>query len=329
MIAECHEHLADTALISLDHDLNKECPESPDPGDGLSVAELLGQLPAVCPVILHSSNADRVWSMHNELRFGKWPVERVVPHGIDWIRRAWLPKSRELVEMAASKNEGFHHPRRDPDQAERLARSCASLRGLAFGDGIGEMMFSRSNQAYRMIAEDDLPAGPWWHTDDTEMAISVVDVLRLLGCVHQDSLARLFALRYRKDPDRGYGSGARRQLRELAEGGDWRVTAREAFGGQGSLGNGSAMRAAPIGAWFADDLDRVVHEARASAVVTHMHPEGVAGAVAVAVAAAMAWRLRGGDPDGSATDLFNEVRARTPDGENAPRDRSGFRDSTT
>ena len=48
----------------------------------------------------------------------------------------------------------------------------------------------------------------------------------------------------------------------MLEGVDWRVTSREAFGGSGSLGNGSAMRVAPIGAWFADDLDRVVKEAR-------------------------------------------------------------------
>ena len=32
MIAECHEVLADAALISLDHDLNKKTPESLDPG---------------------------------------------------------------------------------------------------------------------------------------------------------------------------------------------------------------------------------------------------------------------------------------------------------
>ena len=79
----------------------------------------------------------------------------------------------------------------------------------------------------------------------------------------------------------------------MAEGAEWRVTSREAFSGQGSLGNGSAMRVAPVCAWFASDLDCVVKEARASAMVTHMHSEGVAGAVAIAVAAAMAWRLRG------------------------------------
>ena len=33
-----------------------------------------------CPVIIHSTNADRAWSMHNELRFGGWTVERFWPN---------------------------------------------------------------------------------------------------------------------------------------------------------------------------------------------------------------------------------------------------------
>jgi ADP-ribosylglycohydrolase len=128
-------------------------------------------------------------------------------------------------------------------------------------------------------------------------------------------LARQFAWRYEREPDRGYGSGARRQLRMIVEGANWRVTSREAFGGQGSLGNGSAMRVAPVGAWFADDLDRVAAEARASATVTHMHSEGVAGAIAIAIGAAMAWRLRGHPSQDPVLEFFNEVQNRTPGGE--------------
>ena len=50
------------------------------------------------------------------------------------------------------------------------------------------------------------------------------------------------------------------------------------------------MRAAPIGAYFADDVSRVVAEAKASAAVTHAHPDGQTGAIAVALAAA--WMVR-------------------------------------
>src|SRR6476646_5357234 len=51
---------------------------------------------------------------------------------------------------------------------------------------------------------------------------------------------------------------------------------------------GAATRAAPIGAYFAPDFDRVRTEALRSAAPTHAHPDGAAGAVAVAIAAALA-----------------------------------------
>ena len=48
-----------------------------------------------------------------------------------------------------------------------------------------------------------------------------------------------------------------------------------------SYGNGSAMRAAPVG-WFVTSLEECEALAVATAEVTHNHPEGVKGAVAVA-----------------------------------------------
>ena len=82
------------------------------------------------------------------------------------------------------------------------------------------------------------------------------------------------------------------------------------------MGNGGAMRVAPLGAYFSDDLDVCLRgEAVLSAAVTHAHPEGKAGAVAIAVAAAMAWRLRGRPKDEAAAEMLREVYERTPDGE--------------
>jgi len=52
--------------------------------------------------------------------------------------------------------------------------------------------------------------------------------------------------------------------------------------------NGAAMRVAPASAWFADDREAAVRAAIASAAVTHAHPEGQAGAAAVAAAAVYA-----------------------------------------
>ena len=49
----------------------------------------------------------------------------------------------------------------------------------------------------------------------------------------------------------------------------------------GSFGNGSAMRVSPV-AWAFDSLDKVLEEAAKTAQITHNHPNGIRGAVAVA-----------------------------------------------
>jgi len=163
------------------------------------------------------------------------------------------------------------------------------------------------------LAENQLPGGPWIHTDDTEMAISISAVLKSHGRIQQDALAKRFARRFERDPDRGYGRMTWIQLRQIVAGANWRETAANAFGGQGSMGNGSAMRIAPLGAYFADDLGRCVEQARASSLVTHTHPEGVAGAIAVAVAAAMAWQLKQEPSADRVRQFFDAVLHHTPE----------------
>jgi ADP-ribosylglycohydrolase len=103
-------------------------------------------------------------------------------------------------------------------------------------------------------------------------------------------------------------------LPEILAGVPWRVAASALFQGTGSLGNGGAMRVAPVAGYFADDLTRVVREARASAEVTHYHPEGQAGALAAAVAGAWAWQASTGREPLRRERLFEVVLAHTPHG---------------
>jgi len=162
-----------------------------------------------------------------------------------------------------------------------------SLDGLSVGDAFGERFFGEPERVTRRIAARDLPPPPWHFTDDTVMAISIVEVLKSRGEIDADALAVAFARRYRMDPMRGYGGNARGILAEIAAGRYWERLSSRAFDGRGSKGNGGAMRAGPIGAFFHDDPARVVKEAKLSAAVTHYHPEGQAGAIAVALAASM------------------------------------------
>lgn len=168
-----------------------------------------------------------------------------------------------------------------------IENAILSLNGLSTGDAFGECFFDPANRS----ATDShvLPEGPWRWTDDTAMAISIVEILLGYGEVDQDRLAESFAHRFAVEPYRGYGGGAVALLSAIHQGGDWRDLAPALFG-SGSYGNGAAMRVAPLGGFFSEDAETVVHEAWKSAQVTHYHEEGVAGAIAVAVAASLAAR---------------------------------------
>jgi ADP-ribosylglycohydrolase len=168
-----------------------------------------------------------------------------------------------------------------PHEAARL-----SLVGLAVGDAFGAMLDRNGTRRARMRLIS--PQRPWPWTDDTAMAISIVELLEVAGTIDPDRLAVAFAERFARQPDRGYGAGAAGLLARVAAGAAWQAEAASLFDGKGSYGNGAAMRAAPVGAFFAPDLERARDEALRSARPTHAHPDGAAGAVAVAIAAAIA-----------------------------------------
>ena len=166
---------------------------------------------------------------------------------------------------------------------ERLDRALLSLEGLSIGDAFGQQFFMPHVAAE--ASRDNLPMPPWHYTDDTEMSLAVVQTLKECGSIDQDRLAHLFAVRFDAEPGRGYGAGARQLLSDINNGGDWKSLSHQMFGGSGSYGNGAAMRAAPIGAWFADDVDKTIEQTALSAEITHTHPEAVVGAIAVSLAA--------------------------------------------
>jgi len=175
-----------------------------------------------------------------------------------------------------------------PDSRGALA--AASLAGLSVGDALGAQFFVPGTTA------ENLPPGPWPWTDDTEEACCLVATLRD-GDFDRDTFADLLGRHF--EPYRGYGPGAVVMLRQIREGLPWPIAAAAAFDGQGSSGNGAAMRAAPLGAWHADSIAHAAAQGERAAQVTHAHAEGIAGAVAVTVAASLAaaGRLDGHRPE--------------------------------
>jgi ADP-ribosylglycohydrolase len=167
-----------------------------------------------------------------------------------------------------------------------------ALVGLAVGDAIGARFEGQGPDPVRLVVPLDPPDPPARWTDDTQMALGVMEVLLAQGSIVEDRLAEAFARRY--EPWRGYGTAMHRILPRIREGEPWHALTQDVFPG-GSFGNGAAMRVAPLGAFFCEDAaELVVSEADRSASVTHAHPEGRAGAVAVALAAWLAAASRGG-----------------------------------
>ena len=178
------------------------------------------------------------------------------------------------------------------DHDTRMARARLAVDGLSVADALGDQFFNPAHRHRMDSPEPSVPPGRWLYSDDTEMALGILEVLDRHGSINQDDLARTFGRRWKIEPRRGYGPGAYRLLSSFAEGGIWQLDSKALFSGMGSFGNGSAMRVAPVGAYFADDYSAVVREATKSAEVTHRHPEGIAGGVAIAVAAAFAVQNR-------------------------------------
>jgi ADP-ribosylglycohydrolase len=200
-----------------------------------------------------------------------------------------------------------------------MSRALLALDGLSVGDAFGECFFAIGTDPYaweqHLTHRQPPPGRTWRYTDDTEMALAILDVLERHGEIDQDELAEAFARRYARDDRRGYGGMAHRILQEIGAGRPWQEAAREPFGGAGSLGNGGAMRVAPLGAYFGDADDAtIVEQARRSAEVTHAHREGIAGAIAVAAAAAFACR-RNADPAAAGTNMLRYAVELTPPGD--------------
>lgn len=183
-----------------------------------------------------------------------------------------------------------------------------SLLGAAMGDIAGAAVEAESPQyiarTYRSIDEilsaDTIPefVGTPWRvgrfTDDTQMMICVAEWL-LEGPPHSpEALLARFAAAH--EPDRRYGPGTEAILRAFPQHrAQWRELSTMMFP-HGSHGNGSAMRAAPVGLAYFGDLKKAASVAIESSRPTHSHSLAYQGAVLQAVSVAIAIRSADASP---------------------------------
>ncbi|WP_449400093.1 ADP-ribosylglycohydrolase family protein [Chryseobacterium wanjuense] len=171
---------------------------------------------------------------------------------------------------------------------DKILHASKSLMGISIGDAFGESFFGEENLMKSYIHQRIIPEGSLDFTDDTIMAIAVFKSLQKFGEINQDFLVEEFTKNYYLDINRGYGPSMHQYFREIKSGENWKEVSYSKFEGQGSMGNGGAMRASIIGAYFYDDLEKLKHNAELSCEVTHANKEAIEGTKAIALATAIA-----------------------------------------
>lgn len=174
-------------------------------------------------------------------------------------------------------------------------RTPAVLVGLAIGDSLG-MPFESLDDAvhpdlatwdgsYRPCARLELPAGHT--TDDSEMAECLAASLVERGVFDGGDVARRY-LAWSQGSPHGMGGTTRRAMARLADGASWRDSGI-LFSSPHEVGSAPAMRAAPIGAFFADSTEWSAKTVVSTFVacdldarITHADPEACASSLAVA-----------------------------------------------
>ena len=185
-----------------------------------------------------------------------------------------------------------------------------ALLGLALGDTLGAPYEGGPLARGLWVMLGRTPDGLPRFTDDTQMSLDLAESLLACNGLQQGDLARRFAASYRWR--RGYGPGAARLLRRIRAGMPWQQASRSVYP-QGSWGNGAAMRAAVLALWPYPGLADLQQAAEQQAEITHAHPQGMAGAVLVAVATRALMH-----PQAHAAQALAAVQAHVPEPAFAP-----------
>lgn len=167
------------------------------------------------------------------------------------------------------------------------AKFLGCLVGVAVGDGLGAWREGRGMARREEIESLTERLEQLTYTDDTHMTIGVAESLVESKGFNGEHMAQTFIRNYEAEPWRGYGPGPPRIFRMIRSGEPGDRAADKVYAG-GSLGNGSAMRVAPVGLLYSDNPERLREIAYKSSSITHSHELGREGAALQAYAIALA-----------------------------------------
>ena len=169
-------------------------------------------------------------------------------------------------------------------------RSRGALLGLAVGDALGAPLEGAppATAAAAVGAGLEMTGGGWWAvgewTDDTAMALALGESIAARGLLDTEDLARRY-IAWANTDGKGIGRTTGRALIRARDAEDARARARAHYQQTRlAAGNGTVMRAAPIGL-AAAGLAEAVDAAHRDAQLTHADP--VAAAASAALSAAL------------------------------------------
>lgn len=165
------------------------------------------------------------------------------------------------------------------------------LLGTCIGDALGmpfETMLANDPQLINWDGKTYLPSehhklNAGSYTDDGQLSIIVAESLIDNHGFNPDDLSKRYLDWIMSGNARGYGKTTLMAMQNLASGKHWSES-----GIVGSYGNGTAMRAAPFGVYFRNDLKSLVNIIKIDSAITHVSEDAEAGAIAIALAAAYA-----------------------------------------
>lgn len=183
------------------------------------------------------------------------------------------------------------------------------LLGTAVADALGvpfetklanyEPLVAWDGKSYLGSEHHDLKPGQY--SDDTQMSLMVAESLIENHGFNPDDLAERYVDWIVSGRARGYGKTTLLAITNLVNGKHWSES-----GIAGSYGNGTAMRAAPFGVYFRNDLHALAAICKMDSAITHASDEAEAGAIAIGMAAAYAVN---GDTSSLLSDLWQVLPA--------------------
>jgi ADP-ribosylglycohydrolase len=178
------------------------------------------------------------------------------------------------------------------------------LIGQSLGDALGFVVEGFSPAACKRYVTDYLktkipidfgnfPFSFGQYSDDSQLARellqSYIDCKRFNPGDYAERIQRLFV----EKRIVGFGYSTKEAVKRLCQGISWEVSGSP----PPAAGNGSAMRAAPIGLIFYDDPESLIQAAHDQGRITHKDPRCSAGAVAISSAVALVLQEKTIKPD--------------------------------